>query len=439
VTQSDNEKQVKDAIDWIFAMVDPTYMTIFGAPDVVPHQLLNNPVSDRDPDVPSDLPYASASPFSRNVSNFLAPSRVVSRLPDLHGMPDTGGKDPEYPLRVLAKAADRTTGTVDDYRDYFAVSAEVWNESTTTSVTKIFGNASALTLSPPNGPTWSPNQMSSKSFFVNAHGDDRSSTFSGQKSSSYPTCLSSAFIRGTLSTNMVFAVEACYGAQLYDPLFASDQVMGIVNQSVGDGCCGYFGSSNIAYGPPAGQGQADIITQLFLKSVLAGKTVGQAALDARQTFIGTQGMTNPTNLKTIGQFMLMADASFAPVILPTTTYSLLLAREGAIVSTENERRAIELQLATDHSEPAPEDPIPGFVSEAITRIATEQKLTNYSVTPHRVVFNESHAHLYAELDMHVYEVLEEFERPGLTTPGYKSIEITATRDEIIAIEETFSK
>jgi hypothetical protein len=438
VTQVNNQQQVKAAIDGIFGAVHPTYMTIFGAPDVVPHQVLDNPKSDSDPNVPSDLPYASVAPFSSKISDFLAPSRVITRLPDLTGTPTVGPKDTGYPLRVLANAANRAQRPAVDYSNYFAVSCAEWKDSTTQSVANIFGNSANLHLSPPDGPTWRASQLAALSFFLNVHGSNKSPKFSGQSGGSYPVCLTSAGIARKLSTNMAFSVEACYGAQLYDP-DAANTDMPIVNQAMRSGCCGYLGSSTIAYGPASGQGQADIICQQFLKLILAGKEIGQAALEARQDFIQSQSMTGPSNLKTIGQFMIMANCGFVPVIVPPLPFSEIVDLRGTDLSTENERRALELQAVTDHSEPAPDHAIPEFVAQAIARIAEQRQFRNYTVTPHRVVYAPAHAHLYADLDVHVYSVVETVDQPGLGTPGFVSVEITATRNEILTISETSSK
>lgn len=439
VMHAGNPQEVKAAIDGIFSAVRPTYMTIFGAPDVVPHQALDNPKGgDGDKDVPSDLPYASSAPFSSRITDFLAPSRVITRLPDLDGTPTTGPKSASYPLRVLANAANRTQGKVADYENYFAVSAQTWRDSTTSSVTNVFGNVTSLYMSPPDGPAWRANQLAGLSFFVNAHGGNQSPKFRGQLGASYPECLSSAGIHGKVSTNAVFSVEACYGAQLYNPNAANTD-MAIVNQVLMDGCCGYLGSSTISYGPATGQGQADIICQEFLRMILAGRTVGQAGLEARQNFIRSQDMTSPSNLKTIGQFLVIADCGFAPVVPPVPLFSDVVNLEGTDLSTENERRALELQAATDHSEPAPDHAVPQFVAEAVARIAEQRQFSNYTVTPHRVVFNDTHAHLYADLDVHVYDVVETVDRPGLSTPGFISVEITASQNDILRISETSSK
>ncbi len=433
VVNSADQQQVKVAIDGVFSALSPLQLTIFGAPDVVPHQALINPVTDSNPNVPSDLPYAASAPYSTKISDFLAPDRIIARLPDL-----MRGNLVNYPLSVLTNASNRTPGTVAQYKNYWSVTCDVWTASTTTSVTNIFGNAAAMAVSPPSGPAWTAAQMKSLSFFVNTHGGENDPEFSGQTGNQYPVCLTSALVAGVTSPNMIFSAECCFGAQLYDPRLAGG-VMGIVNQVMLNGCAGYFGSSNTAYGPAAGQGQADIVTQDFLIGVLVGKTPGQAALDARQTFIRTQNMTLPVNLKTLGQFMLIGDTGFAPVVRTPIAEGEILEPSGAMMTAENERRANELRSTTDHSEPAPDHAVPAVVTEAISRLVEERGFSNFIVTPHRVILSPSSAGRYAGQDVHVYEIVEQFEQPGLRSPGFVWIGITASETEILDIQETASK
>src|SRR5271170_287740 len=104
VTPSD-AGETKVAIDAVWRATKPDYLLILGAPDIVAHQDLINPVyapnDDDDRTVPSDLPYACEHSFSRNIADFRGPTRVVGRLPDLCGKPDAG-----YFIRVLRFASD---------------------------------------------------------------------------------------------------------------------------------------------------------------------------------------------------------------------------------------------------------------------------------------------------------------------------------------------
>src|SRR3712207_814778 len=83
VTSSTDPRQNKAAIDAVFKFFNPHYLMILGAPDVVPHQDLDNPTykpgDDDDDRAWGDLPYACDVPYSRDPSRFVGPTRVVGR------------------------------------------------------------------------------------------------------------------------------------------------------------------------------------------------------------------------------------------------------------------------------------------------------------------------------------------------------------------------
>src|SRR5512145_948652 len=87
VTTPADPRENKEAIDALFKSLTPDYLMILGAPDVVPHQDLDNPAYDpRDDDDDhawGDLPYACDASYSRDPARFVGPTRVVGRLPDL--------------------------------------------------------------------------------------------------------------------------------------------------------------------------------------------------------------------------------------------------------------------------------------------------------------------------------------------------------------------
>src|SRR5690349_10106166 len=107
VTASD-PRENKTAIDAVFKSARPDYLMILGAPDVVPHQDLNNPAysprGDDDGRAWGDLPYACDAPYSRDPARFVGPTRVVGRLPDL-----TGAKEPSYLVGLLKTATGYRT------------------------------------------------------------------------------------------------------------------------------------------------------------------------------------------------------------------------------------------------------------------------------------------------------------------------------------------
>ena len=94
---STDPKSYKDAIDKIYRAIQPSYLMLLGAVDVIPHQDLVNPMLggvDNDDFAWSDLPYACDAEYSQNIDDFLAPGRVVGRLPDVTlELPESGEND----------------------------------------------------------------------------------------------------------------------------------------------------------------------------------------------------------------------------------------------------------------------------------------------------------------------------------------------------------
>jgi len=312
VGRPDDQAAVKAAIDLVFDYYTPDYLVLLGAPDVVPHQDLANPLyaggieGDDDEFVPSDLPYACAAPYSTEIVDFRAPDRVVSRLPDIAGV-----GNPEYLEQVLEYATGWVSQPVSAYAGYFGLSASVWQGSTRKSLRALFGSSSAVQISPPDGPNWSPQQLGSLVHFINCHGAPASPIFVGDDKISFPDALDAARLFGVRG-GTVAAAECCYGAELYDPQLANGQ-HGIPNEYLRLGTYGYLGSSNIAYGLSSSTNFADLICQYYLKNVLSGASSGRAMLMARQTYVGRKRTLNAHDLKTLAQFNLLGDASIHPV------------------------------------------------------------------------------------------------------------------------------
>jgi hypothetical protein len=179
----------KNAMDAICQAHDPQYLVILGAPDVIPHILLDNPVHDAsapdddlDVTVPSDLPYACTAPYTTDASRFVAPSRVVGRIPGV-----TGSDDPSFLISALDTAATAVSSPASTYRNYFAISAQLWTKSTTLSVNAVFGAANGLQASPTKGPQWKTDQLETPSHFINCHGASGSPRFLGEDQMKYST------------------------------------------------------------------------------------------------------------------------------------------------------------------------------------------------------------------------------------------------------------
>ena len=313
VPNASSQRGAKAAVDAIFARYSPDYVLILGAPDVVPHIDLQNPFKgkeddDGDASVPSDVAYACATPWSRNPKDFLGPTRVVGRLPDV-----AGTTDPSFLIKVLGGASRYVTRDRSAYSSYLAFSAKTWHKSTELSVSKLFGPDSPIFTSPPSGPKWTKAQLARRIHFINCHGDTISSKFFGE----YPKdkffdAHDAARLPSRITEGSVVAAECCYGAELYDPSDADGRV-GICSVYLAEGAYGFFGSSNVAYGPTEGNGQADLICQYFIENVLNGASLGRAALEARQRFIAGYSHLDPSDLKTAVQFNLLGDPSIHAV------------------------------------------------------------------------------------------------------------------------------
>lgn len=297
-----DDQENKLAIDGLYKNLTPDYIMILGAQDIVPMQLLVNPItSDPDPNVPSDLPYCSNNPYSKIISDFKNPSRVVGRLPGVYR-----GSDPTPLITAIDKSSVLSSLTRDQYDSYFAVSTQVWGKSTATSVKNIFGNSTELYLSPTDGPNWSTALLENKVHFVNCHGSSYNSSWYGQQGNNYPEAVEAALINKKEVPGTIVAAECCYGAELYYP-------GGICNAYLVSNVSGFCGSTNVAYGPSEGNGEADLITQYFIINTLAGASTGRAMLQARQSYITNHSVLNNYDLKTIAQFLLLGDPSAHPV------------------------------------------------------------------------------------------------------------------------------
>jgi hypothetical protein len=233
----------------------------------------------------------------------------VGRLPDL-----TGGADPGYLVDLLNTAAVAAPRQHADYEAYFAISADVWKQSTALSLNAIFGADGDAQVCPPSVPPWRAALLARRSHFINCHGASRSPEFFGQHGKKFPVSLEASQLTGKLSEGVVAAMECCYGAELYDVTKVKNQQPGIGSTYLANKAGGYLGSTTIAYGPDDSNGWADVLCQYFLEGVLAGASLGRALLEARQKYIQEAPTPlGPVDLKTLAQFLLLGDPSVQPV------------------------------------------------------------------------------------------------------------------------------
>jgi hypothetical protein len=309
VSSPGNERQSKDAVDAIYKALEPDYLVLIDGPDVIPHLTLNNPVpKDKDPNVPSDLPYASdASYTSRDAAKYAAVTRVVGRIPGI-----TGAKEPDHLVKLLQVSAAFKSRPRKDYMPFFGISAAVWSKSTVESVDNIF-DSKTIKSCPPTGMKNVTRLLSPLSHFINCHGGEVDPQFYGQKGQQFPEAMTSDNVTKGVKRDTMVAAECCFGAQLFDPKWTAGKLP-ICNAYLAAGSVGFFGSSTTAYGPEEGNSGADLITQYFLIDALKGASTGRSSLQARQKFVSGQKMEDPVNLKTLAQFLLLGDPSLQPCL-----------------------------------------------------------------------------------------------------------------------------
>jgi hypothetical protein len=278
-----------------------------------------------------DLPYACDAPYSRDITKFIGPTRVIGRLPDM-----TGAREPSHLLACLETARMHKQRPLAQYLDYFALSVQLWKKSSALSLANIFGNARKLLLAPPTGSAAASRKLGPRSHFINCHGALADPRFYGEDRKGTPVALDSKDLRGRIREGTVAAVECCYGAELYDSI-ALKLPSPICQSYLAQSAYGYFGSTTIAYGPAAGNGAADLITQYFLLEVQAGHSLGLAALKAQQRYVEQVDELDPIDLKTLAQFYLLGDPSVQPVMLDSATRTPPAATQ--VVAKRSERAA----------------------------------------------------------------------------------------------------
>ena len=316
VEDVDDHRATKQAIDALFRAESPDYVMIVGAPDIVCHQPLDNPLYEP-PDDPdryawSDLPYASDSPHSLDAAEFSGPTRVVGRLPDLAGA--TQPSEATHLIRLIDAATRYRRLTPDAYARYFALSARSWHRSTERNLFAIFGHDDHLNTSPPHGPRFR-DALRARAHLINCHGDEGSDEFLGQYYTRYPTALSTKAIDRRIAKGTIVAAECCYGAQLYNAGLIGTDVP-ICQSYLRQGAYGYFGSTTIAYGESRALDAADLIVQFFWLALLDGASLGRAALVARQRYVRENADLSPMDLKTLAQFVLLGDPALHPIDMP---------------------------------------------------------------------------------------------------------------------------
>lgn len=374
VTDHSNQEQYKRAVDELCAFLNPSYIMLAGAQDVIPFQKLENLLSgEDDPDrfIPSDMPYACDAPYDTDPGKFIAPTRVVGRLPDVPGQ-----NDPAYFRSLIQDILTHQPVPAQETMPYFSLSTFDWQDSTQTSIKNIFGNNSQLHIIPgsPDATKWSEEQLRPQIHFYNCHGALNDPSYYGQKSYEFPPAIHSVYINGLIKKGTVVAAECCYGGQLFNPQSNASQQLSVANSYMLNHAIAFIGSTTISYGPATGQGLADLLTQFFVINVMGGASTGRALLEARQRFLHEMGPTlDPYELKTAAQFYLLGDPSLVPICnekdagITTTCKSFVNTVQNRRDNLQARGEALDNFIAPPTpADPAPQDPsLKGEISQLL--------------------------------------------------------------------------
>ncbi|NIG53720.1 C25 family cysteine peptidase [Chitinophaga sp. Cy-1792] len=443
VTNAADETQVKNAIDQLYNFYTPGYMMLVGAQDIIPFQKLKNLISgDTDPDalIPSDLPYACDTPYDKDPGKFIAPTRVVGRLPDIPAK-----NDPAYLLSLIQDILDYAPQDRSQYENYFSLSSADWQDSTQKSLLNIFGNNTALTLVPnehtdPNA-AWTAEQLMPKTHFINLHGAINNPRYYGQLKTLFPPALKPETINGKIIKGTIVAAECCYGAQLIDPSKNVFMTPGLANSYLANHAIAFLGSSNIAYGPSTGQGLADLLTQYFVINILNGASTGRALLEARQKFLHEMGPAlDPYELKTAAQFNLMGDPSIQPVINEKDPHTD--DNQSFINSIQNRRDNMEARgkmLDAFIASPEPADHTPEPDEQLQKSMHTLLNNRNFKTNTHRKLFINKTKHTSGNIPSVKFHVFSEAASVDGHAPKLKVLVVKEKNNQILGYREYVSR
>ncbi len=303
-------------------------LLIVGGDQIVPFHKLPNPTEDSDGEIPSDNPYASTD------GNYFVAEWLVGRLPGEVGT-DAGLLLQQ--IRQCTRFHEQRTVTAKGwkggifYRAWqswrfqrlynhknsgFGYSAAAWRRSSL-AVFRPVAQAREVHISPPEitGSISTKKVTSSRLNYYNLHGLVDSSEWYGQRdftdSSSgpdYPVALTVDDLQRNGRAPCVVFSEACYGGHV----IGKTEAQSIALRFLSIGVLGMIGSTSISYGSVGSPlVAADLLGQLFWKSLKEGYTAGEALMLAKINLIREmnrrQGYLDGEDQKTLLSFVLYGD------------------------------------------------------------------------------------------------------------------------------------
>lgn len=303
-------------------------LLIVGGEQIVPFHKLPNPTEDADTEVPSDNPYASTD------ANYFVTEWLVGRLPG------EAGTDAGLLLQQIRQCArfheQRSVATrgwkrtvfyrawqswrfqrlYNQKRSGFGYSAAAWRRSSLT-VFRSVAPGREIHISPPEitGSINPKKVTSARLNYYNLHGLIDSSEWYGQRDFSdpgsgpdYPVALTIDDLQHNGRAPSVVFSEACYGGHV----IGKTEAQSLALRFLSIGVLGMIGSTCISYGSVGSPlVAADLLGQLFWKSLREGYTAGEALMLAKINLIREmnrrQGYLDGEDQKTVLSFVLYGD------------------------------------------------------------------------------------------------------------------------------------
>ncbi len=303
----------KRAIDALCNATAPDYVLLVGSNDLLPLVPLATPFPSTEPDrdIPSDLPYACVEPAGSPLENYIAPSRVVGRLPDL---PGHGDHHASVAFAAMIRQSTRWTSRLSDvYRNHLTISTAAWQVSTGITATGLFGIGATVLNAPPASAPWDKATLRRPLHLINLHGAPASSSWLGDPG--FAVAIDASDLTGAIGAGTVVSCEACSGGDVFDPAL-SGGALPLPVAYLRNGAYGFVGPTCISYGGRRVPDAADVLCRYLVEEVLGGASIGRAFLQARQRYVTDQVIMTPADLKTLAQFVLLADPSVVPVTAP---------------------------------------------------------------------------------------------------------------------------
>lgn len=314
VHHHESDAENKRAIDYIYNKYSPTFLIILGANDVVPFQWLLNPKYTKASTrvqkyMPSDLPYACDHPYSQRVDDFFAPSRIVSRLPDVE---ENGELGATVLYHMIYNITHTKPNPETHYRHPWAVCTTQRITPMELSLADMYDpNTVIPKTAPPNGPDWDTKYYEKRIHFHILHGSRKRNRLSGEDAARNTSpAIYGNYIDGNINLGTVVLERACFGTQLYNP--DPKHPLPLANMYLKSGAAAMIGSGVQNYSDKNGRLLGDYMVSKFFKN-LNNHTTGEAFLLARQQLV-EEGLIRTRACQTMfGAFVLYGDASLAPM------------------------------------------------------------------------------------------------------------------------------